>query len=363
MTETTPDSRYMARALDLAKQGLYTARPNPRVGCLLVKEGVVVGEGWHRFAGGPHAEINALKEAGERSKGATAFVTLEPCSHTGRTGPCAEALIRAGVGRVVVAMKDPNPAVSGSGIEMLEKAGIPVEVGLGSVPAHTLNEGFSLRMERGRPLVRVKLAATLDGRTAAADGSSQWITSQPAREDVHRLRARSCAILTGLGTVTSDNPRMNPRIDQPVIPPLRVVLDGNGDLTSDASLFSVEGPVLVATLNSLDKTPSGFNPETRHVGLPGEAGRVNLHALVDLLGERECNEVMVEAGADVAGGFLSQGLVDELVVYLAPDILGNRGRGMFDSDLIESIGDKRHFTITDLRHFGRDLRITYRPQP
>ncbi len=359
MKEPSQDSAYMARALQLAERGLYTTKPNPRVGCLLVREGEIVGEGWHIRAGEAHAEINALAQAGDRAEGAETFVTLEPCSHSGRTGPCVEALINAGISRVVAAMKDPNPKVAGKGLEKLRQAGIDVVTGPGASAAQALNAGFCKRMEHGRPLVRVKLAATLDGRTAAADGSSQWITSQPAREDVHRLRARSCAIITGLGTVIADNPRLNPRLDQPVTMPLRVVLDGNGDLTPESSLFTAEGPVLIATLDSVDKKISGFNAETLHAGLPGEEGRVDLGALLDLLAERGCNEVMVEAGADVAGSFLSRNLVDELIVYMAPDVLGSDGRGMFIMPEIRRITDRHSFKIDDVRQFGRDLRIVF----
>ena len=354
------DLRFIARAVELAKRGLYTTKPNPRVGCVVVQGDEIVGEGWHERAGESHAEIHALSAAGDRAKGSEIFVSLEPCAHAGRTGPCAQALVDAGVSRVVAAMIDPNPQVAGRGIEMLRSAGIAAEISEQDCGAVELNAGFCKRMTSGRPLVRLKVAATMDGRTAANDGSSQWITGEAARAEVHQLRARSCAIVTGIGTVREDNPRLNARVDEDVVQPLRVVLDGNGQLDPSARLFSEPGDVLIVTSRADDEV-YGFDARTEQLCLTGEDGRVDVAGLLDLLAERACNEVLVEAGAGVAGAFVSRGLVDEIWIYQSPDMLGTGGRGMFVMRGIRSIGDRVKFELKDVSKIGRDLRLVYSP--
>ena len=354
------DHRFIARAVDLAKKGLYTTKPNPRVGCVVVRGDEIVGEGWHERAGESHAEIHALSAAGERAKGSEVFVSLEPCAHTGRTGPCAEALVDAGVKRVVAAMIDPNPQVGGRGIEMLRSAGIAADISEKDCGAGELNAGFRKRMASGRPLVRLKVAATMDGRTAANDGSSQWITGEAARAEAHQLRARSCAVVTGIGTVREDDPRLNARLDEDVVQPLRVVLDGNGQLDPSARLFSEPGDVLVITSRE-DDEGYGFDARTEQVCLQGEDGRVDVAGVLDILAARSCNEVLVEAGAGVAGAFVSRGLVDEIWVYQSPDMLGSGGRGMFVMRGIRSIGDRVRFELKDVSRTGRDLRLIYSP--
>ncbi|MEW6254265.1 MAG: bifunctional diaminohydroxyphosphoribosylaminopyrimidine deaminase/5-amino-6-(5-phosphoribosylamino)uracil reductase RibD, partial [Planctomycetota bacterium] len=294
MRFSAADSRHMARALQLAARGLFTTTPNPRVGCVIVKDGVVVGEGWHARAGTPHAEIHALNAAGAAARGATAYVTLEPCSHHGRTPPCAEALVNAGVARVVAAMKDPNPLVAGGGIDMLTLAGITAEVGLMEAEARALNPGFVSRMTRGRPWVRLKTAATLDGKTALANGQSQWITGEAARADVQRLRARACAILTGSGTVRADNPRMNVRDLDIGRQPMRVVVDSRLCTPANAAIL----PALVACHHAESGARAALEAAGAEVvELPGSGGRVDLAALLALLAQRGVNELHVEAGA------------------------------------------------------------------
>jgi len=362
----------MARALRLAANGLYTTDPNPRVGCVLVDEGgSVVGEGWHAVAGGPHAEVAALGQAGARAQGATAYVTLEPCSHHGRTPPCADALIRAGVSRVVAALTDPNPRVSGQGLERLREAGIEVAVGLIAEEAQRLNPGFIARMSRGRPFVRSKIAASLDGRTAMAGGESQWITGTAARRDVQYLRARSSAIVTGIGTVLCDDPSLNVRpeelpADRPwpenaaVRQPLRVVVDSRLRLPASARLLTLPGPVLVATAASVDRaTLADRDACVEH--LAGPDGRVDLPALMNRLAQMGVNEVLVEAGAVLNGALLEAGLVDEWVIYLAPKVLGDGARGMFGLPWVERMDQGVDVTVTDVRAVGGDLRVTARP--
>ena len=355
------DLQMMSRTLELAAKGLYTTKPNPRVGCVIARGDEIVAEGWHREAGKAHAEIEALNIAGDRARGADLYVNLEPCCHVGRTGPCTPVLINAGIRRVVVAMEDPNPKVSGNGIRALEKAGIDVTVGPRAEAARELNEGFVLRMEQGRPLVRLKLAATIDGRTAAADGSSQWITSVEARQDVHRWRAASAAVVTGVGTVTSDNPRLNARLDSDLVQPIRVVLDGKAGLDPGAALFQVDGPVLVVTAGDQDANGHGYDGRTELIKLQGEDGRVDIAALVLELGERGCNDILVEAGAGVAGAFAAGDLVDEYLLYLAPDLLGSVGRDMFVLRGIRSLDDRIPLEIQEVHQLGRDLRLRLRP--
>ena len=352
------DNRYMRQALVLAERGLYSTKPNPRVGCVIVKDDTIVGEGWHSKFGGPHAEIVALEQAGAAARDAELYVSLEPCCHTGQTGPCVVALITAGVKRVVVGTIDPNPKVAGKGINCLQQSGIEVLSGVCESKARGLNPGFELRMRKGRPLVRVKIAATMDGRTAAKDGSSKWITSEEARKDVHHYRAQSCALVTGIGTVIHDNPRLNARVDGLVKQPLRVVLDGNARLEPNAELFSVDGPVLVVT-SAQPVVNSSFDERTECIQLVGDDGRVDLGPLLTVLAEKNINEVIVEAGASVAGAFVTRDMVDEIIVYSSPDILGSSGQGMFVIDGISNIEDRIRFEIKNISRLGRDLRIIY----
>ncbi len=371
MAFSAADHAHMARALQLARRGLYTTRPNPRVGCVIVRDGEIVGEGWHRRAGGPHAEVLALRAAGGRARGATVYVTLEPCSHHGRTPPCADALVAAGVARVVAALRDPNPQVAGGGLARLAAAGITVEEGLLADPARRLNAGFVKRMERGLPWVRVKLAASLDGRTALASGESQWITGPPARRDVQHWRARSDAILTGRGTVAHDDPSLNLRLtpaelgcDAPPPPPLRVVLDSRLQTPPAARLFRLPGPVLLVH----DKA---VPPSARLRALPGVdflpvprgPDGLDLRAVLTGLARREVNEVQVEAGATLDGAPLAGGLVDELVLYLAPHLLGDGGRGLFHLPHLTTMADRIPLRIGDITAVGDDWRIIATPEP
>ena len=356
------DNTHMARALEIAERGRYTTKPNPVVGCLIVKGSKVIAEGWHKRAGSAHAEVNALQAAGEAARDAQAVVTLEPCSHTGRTGPCVEALISAGVVRVTAAMQDPNPTVAGQGFQRLRDAGMEVIVGVEGKRAAALNPGFIRRMQTGRPRIRVKLAASMDGRTAASDGSSQWISCDDSREDVHRLRAGSCAVVTGMGTVDADNPRLNARLTEPVVQPLRVIIDSKGQLSSKAALFGVDGAVLVASAGPRRDKSDAFDSRTESITLPDESGRVNLAALIDELGRRRCNEVLVEAGAGLAGAFAAAGLIDELLIYLAPDLLGSEGRGMFALPEVVSLEHRLRFEINQVERLGRDLRVSLRAE-
>ena len=348
----------MARALQLAARGLFTTTPNPRVGCVIVKDGRVVGEGWHERAGSPHAEIHALKAAGEAARGATVYVTLEPCSHHGRTPPCAEALVNAGVARVVAAMRDPNPLVAGSGIDMLTLAGIAAETGLMETEARALNPGFISRMTRQRPWLRLKTASTLDGKTALANGTSQWITGEAARADVQALRARACAILTGSGTVRADNPRMNVRDLDIGRQPLRVIVDSGLRTPADAAIL----PALVACHHADPAARAALEAASAEViELPGAGGRVDLAALLAVLAQRGVNELHVEAGAALNGALLAAGLVDEWVAYLAPMAVGDTARGLFAQPPLASLADAARFRLTDVRQLGSDLRLTLLP--
>nr|WP_238376447.1 bifunctional diaminohydroxyphosphoribosylaminopyrimidine deaminase/5-amino-6-(5-phosphoribosylamino)uracil reductase RibD [Thiobacillus denitrificans] len=348
----------MSRALQLAARGLFTTSPNPRVGCVLVKDDRIVGEGWHERAGTPHAEIHALRAAGEAARGATAYVTLEPCSHHGRTPPCAEALIDAGVSRVVAAMTDPNPLVAGGGISMLTLAGIAAEVGLMEAEARALNPGFVSRMTRRRPWVRLKTASTLDGKTALANGASQWITGEAARADVQRLRARACAILTGSGTVLADDPRMNVRDFDIGRAPLRVVVDSTLRTPASAAIL----PALVACRDASPATRTALEAAGAEViEMPGVDGRVDLAALLALLAQRGVNEVHVEAGAALNGALLAAGLVDEWVAYLAPLAVGDDARGLFAHAPLATLAEAARFRLQDLRQIGGDLRLTLLP--
>jgi diaminohydroxyphosphoribosylaminopyrimidine deaminase / 5-amino-6-(5-phosphoribosylamino)uracil reductase len=352
------DHAHMARALQLGARGLFTTSPNPRVGCVIVKDGHVVGEGWHERAGTPHAEIHALQAAGDAARGATVYVTLEPCSHHGRTPPCAESLIQAGVARVVAAMTDPNPLVAGGGISMLTLAGIEAEVGLMEAEARALNPGFVSRMTRQRPWVRLKTASTLDGKTALADGQSQWITGDAARADVQRLRARACAVLTGSGTVLTDNPRMNVRDFDIGRQPLRVIVDSSLRTPVDAAIL----PALIACHHADPRTRAALEQAGAElVELPGTEGHVDLAALLTLLAQRGINELHVEAGAALNGALLAAGLVDEWVAYVAPMAVGDDARGLFAQPPLATLADAARFRMTDVRQIGGDLRLTLYP--
>ena len=353
----------MARALQLARRGRFTTNPNPNVGCVIVgPDGATIGEGWHERAGDSHAEVNALSAAGAKAKGATVYVTLEPCSHHGRTAPCADALIAADVARVICAMQDPNPQVAGAGINKLSAAGIEVQSGLLEAEARELNRGFVMRMERQRPWVRVKLAVGLDGRTAMATGESKWITGAAARADVHRLRAASSAILTGSGTVLADNPRLNARdIMTEVKQPLRVVVDSSLRVPADAKIFNGDDAVRVYhVLGSADDVARLEAVGAVVVQMPGIDGHVDLNAVMRDLAGLQINDVLVEAGSVLNGGLLTAGLLDELVVYQAAKIMGANARGMFTMGGIEAMSDSIQLDLVETRRVGNDLRLTYR---
>jgi diaminohydroxyphosphoribosylaminopyrimidine deaminase/5-amino-6-(5-phosphoribosylamino)uracil reductase len=357
------DHTHMARALRLAERGLLTTDPNPRVGCVLVKEGRVVGEGWHERAGEPHAEVHALQEAGERAAGATAYVTLEPCCHQGRTPPCTEALIAAGVARVVAAMEDPNPQVAGEGLSALRQAGIDTRSGVLASEAEQLNAGFVMRMRQGRPRVRCKLAMSVDGRTAMASGESQWITGAAARQDVHRLRARSSAIMTGIETVLADDPALTARsgdaAEDEIRQPLRVILDSRLRTPPDAKLLQMPGKTLLVTgVTDTEKKSRLTQQGVEVVTLPLKDDRLDLLAVLQYLGTLELNEVHLEAGATLCGALLQAGLIDELVIYMAPHLMGNAARGLFALPGLERMEQRVPLSISDIRAVGEDWRIT-----
>lgn len=367
MTLTADDLRFMSRALQLAERGLYTTHPNPRVGCVVVQAGQVVGEGAHLRAGEAHAEVYALRQAGQAAQGATAYVTLEPCSHFGRTPPCADALVAAGVKRVVVAMRDPNPLVSGRGIQRLEAQGVQVDVGVLEAQARALNPGFIRRMETGQPYVRVKLAMSLDGRTAMHSGESQWITGSAARADVQRWRARSSAVITGIGSLLQDNPQMTVRdsalAEEGFLPqPLRVLLDSNLRVPLDALWLQAQGERLVVcqqadAVKRAQLEALGVRVEV----LPGQAGRIELAALWSFLVEAyQVNEVLVEAGAELAGACMAAEQVDELIVYLAPVLLGSEARPLLQWPL-QDMAQARRLQLLDQRFFDQDIRLIYQP--
>ncbi|MCR8921526.1 bifunctional diaminohydroxyphosphoribosylaminopyrimidine deaminase/5-amino-6-(5-phosphoribosylamino)uracil reductase RibD [Dasania sp. GY-MA-18] len=365
-------SLYMQRALALAEQGLYTSSPNPRVGCVLVQQGEIIGEGFHRRTGEAHAEVNALQDAQQRGlavTGATAYVTLEPCSHTGKTPPCCDALIKAGVAKVVVAMQDPNPLVAGAGIQRLRDAGIAVELGVLAEQAEQLNKGFNKRMRQGLPWLRAKLAMSLDGRTAMASGESQWITGPAARSDVQRLRARSSAIISGVDTVLMDQASLTVRAeqlgldDEPLVAaivakqPLRVVLDSTLRLSPEAKLFTQPGPILIITAVAKPQQQQALQAAGAEVlQLSNKQGQVDLAAVMAELGQRGCNEVLLEAGATLAGAFLQQGLLDEITVYMAPTLLGSEARPLFNLPL-SSMSQQQRLHIQQITPIGEDWRI------
>ncbi len=358
----------MAQSLRFADRARYSTDPNPRVGCVLVKDAKIVGAGWHKRAGGAHAEIMALEKAGVKALGATAYVTLEPCCHHGKTPPCTEALINARVSKVIAAMYDPNPKVGRKGLELLTRAGIETNCGLLAFDAEILNRGFCKRMRTGKPYVVAKLAMSMDGRTAMASGESQWITGEAARQDVHRLRARSGAVVTGIGTVISDNPsltaRLGPTHDE-LVQPVRVIVDSALRMPTNAIIGGLPGKSFIATVitDPLKKEPlekAGFEI----VSLPaGEDGRVQLAALIDFLGVKEINEVLLEAGSVLSGGMLQSRLIDELVVYMAPVVLGDAGRGLFHVPEIKRISEKVQLQLVDVRQIGQDLRLGFAVKP
>jgi diaminohydroxyphosphoribosylaminopyrimidine deaminase/5-amino-6-(5-phosphoribosylamino)uracil reductase len=358
---TDIDRRCMARALELAELGLATTDPNPRVGCVIARNGAIIGEGWHERAGEPHAEIRALQSARESVVGATLVVTLEPCSHFGRTPPCADAIIAARIGRVVYAMRDPNPRVAGAGIERLKAAGIETEGGLLEAEARALNCGYVQRMTHGLPWVRVKLAASLDGRTALANGDSRWITGDAARSDVQHWRARSSAILTGSGTVLHDDPQLNVRTGdgQPAArQPLRVIADSELKTPPAARVLSPPGQVLIFASSSTGPQRSKLEARGARIEqVPAGTAGIDLRAMLRRLGELEINEVWVEAGAQLAGALVNERLVNELVIYFAPDLLGDNARGMFELPELRALEDKWSTEFTDVRLIGRDLRV------
>lgn len=362
MSFSAVDHGMMARALQLAERGLWTTSPNPRVGCVLVRDGRVVGEGWHEKAGEPHAEVHALRAAGEQARGATAYVTLEPCSHHGRTPPCAEALIDAGVARVVAAMTDPNPLVAGQGLAMLQAAGIETASGLLENEARELNIGFVSRMTRGRPWLRLKTAASLDGKTALSNGVSQWITGPDARRDGHAWRARACAILTGIGTVRDDDPQLLVRDVETTRQPLRVVVDSRLETPLTARILQ-GGPVLIAgAVDNAEKAALLRSTSAEVLILPNAAGKVELKALLEALAQRGINEVHAEAGFKLNGSLLREGLVDELLLYLAPCLIGHEASGLFNLPALTTLDGKHPLQIRDLRQVGADIRVIARPQ-
>jgi diaminohydroxyphosphoribosylaminopyrimidine deaminase/5-amino-6-(5-phosphoribosylamino)uracil reductase len=355
------DAFYMARAIQLAKKGRYTTDPNPRVGCVLVRDDVVLGEGWHVQAGQGHAEVEALKNVPD-AKDATAYVSLEPCSHQGRTPPCCDALINAGVSRVVAAMQDPNPQVSGSGLEKLKAAGVEVICGVLQEDALALNRGFIKRMTEHRPFVRSKLAMSLDGRTAMASGESKWITGAEARADVQRLRAESSAILTGINTVLADDPALNARVDELVLQPVRVVLDTHLNMPVNAQMAKLPGRSLILTCSEDQQKQHTLQQAGFEVyQLPGKNGRLDLTAVMDFLGQQQINELLVEAGSVLNGALLDEGLVDEYVIYMAPCILGDQGRGLFKLPGLQQMADKKQLKLRDVRQVGQDLKLTFTP--
>ncbi len=367
MSFSAQDHLLMSRALQLAEQGLYSARPNPRVGCVIVKDGQIVGEGAHLKAGEPHAEVFALRQAGDLAKGATVYVTLEPCNHTGRTPPCTQALLEARVSKVIAAMQDPNPLVAGNGLAHLQAHGINVDSGLMQSQAEALNPGFIARMTRNTPYIRSKIAASLDGKTALNNGASQWITGEAARADVQLWRARSCAILTGVGTVLVDNPSMTVRLNDLnnmaasrldiASQPMRIILDSTLKTPIDAKILS-GGNVLIAFAHDADnKSVALLSTGAELLCIPDELGKVCLKTLLAHLVAREINEVLVEAGAGLNGALLAQNLIDELLVYYAPKLMGGAAKSMFAMPEMTAMSQARDVQILDVRHIGNDIRI------
>lgn len=365
------DYQFMSRAIQLARKGRFTTSPNPNVGCVIVNEQQIVGEGFHFRAGEPHAEVHALRMAGEKAKGATAYVTLEPCSHFGRTPPCADALIKAGVSRVVAAMEDPNPQVSGRGLKRIADAGISVQSGLMQEDAEALNPGFIKRMKTGLPFVRLKLAASLDGKTALANGQSQWITGPEARSDVQQYRAMSSAILTGADTVLADNPSLNVRwsqlpesirciyCEEELRQPVRIVIDSRHRIPSDAHLFSLTGDIWLVRGESTDF--SGYQENVKEIISPLKENKIDLNEFMKMLGQHNVNDIWVEAGSTLAGALIQASLIDELIIYVAPKLMGNPARGLLNLPELTSMEQVESWHWHDIRKVGNDLRLTLRP--
>lgn len=360
MQWTTQDFEWMTLALRQAERGLYTTSPNPHVGCVIVKGSQLISEGAHLKAGEPHAEVHALRQAGANARGATAYVTLEPCSHYGRTPPCAHALVEAGVSRVVVAMQDPNPLVAGKGIAYLQQHGIEVSAGLLEAQALALNPGFVLRMTQQRSFVRVKVAASLDGKTALANGASQWITSPASRRDVHHWRARSCAMLTGIGTVLHDDPSLTVRDVDSSRQPLRVIVDSQLRIPLTAKVLQHGHAIIAYAQAPEDKIARLQALGVQTLELPNAAGQVDIAGLLGSLAQRQINEVMVEAGAGLNGALLQTGLVDELLLYYAPKLLGATATGMFALPVFTEITQALDLQLLDVRQFGPDIRLQAR---
>jgi len=375
------DEYYMARAITLAKKGWYTAHPNPRVGCILVRDEQIIAKGWHQYAGQGHAEVNALAQlqAGDNAQGATAYVTLEPCSHFGKTPPCSNALIDAGVKRVVVAMVDPNPLVAGNGVKRLQENAVAVTCGVLESEARALNPGFIQRMEINRPKIRCKMAMSLDGRTAMANGDSKWITASDAREDVQRLRAESSAIVTGIGTVTADDPSMNVRsqkfehlFEDHGRQPERVILDTQLNMSAQAKMLSLPGQTLVLAGHECaaqekiqvlkNKGAEVLLLATQLLTSHSEKRSLSLDAVMSVLSERQYNDVLLEAGATLTGSMLQAGFVDELIIYMAPHLMGSEARGLFNIPSLDSMNKRINLSIQDIRAVGRDYRITAKPE-
>ena len=355
------DYDCMASALRLARQGLETTHPNPRVGCVIARDEEVTGKGWHKKAGEPHAEIYALREAGDRAAGGTAYVTLEPCGHTGRTPPCVDALISAKIARVIFAVGDPNPEVNGSGSESLKQAGIDVQSGLMATEAEALNAGFFKRMRHGLPWVRIKLAQSMDGHIALSNGSSQWISGPESRADVQRWRSRSDAILTGIGTVLADNPSLNVRIGDADLQPARVIVDSQWRTPVSAKLLSLPGQVLIAGLQDTQVPQELSNSGAHCVEMPPSNRGVDLKAIMQELARRGINEVQVEAGATLCGSLIEEGLVDELLIYQAPVVLGGNAVSPFMLPRLDNMDDRVHLDWVDSRIIGKDLRLRLKP--
>ena len=357
---SSDDHAYMSQALQLAEKGLYSTSPNPRVGCVIVRDGKIAGSGWHVQTGQPHAEINALNIAGRAAQGATVYLTLEPCSHYGRTHPCAEALIRAKVAKVIIAMQDPNPLVAGKGASLLKQSGINVLVGLMGEWAKDLNVGFVSRMTNNRPWVRMKIAASLDGKTALNNGVSQWITGEAARHDGHRFRARSCAVLTGIGTVLEDDPQLSVRFIETSRQPLRIIIDSQLKIPTTAKVLRGEGELIFTTTDNKERISALKEAGARPIILPSEKGKIDLAGLMQILADFEINELLVEAGNRLSSAFIREGLVDELIIYLAPHLIGNRAMGMLQLPELTDLSEKYNLKIKDLRMVGEDIRIMSR---
>ena len=357
----------MAAALNLAAKSVFSPHPNPRVGCVIARDQNILGKGWHEAAGEPHAEIMALRDAGDDVKNSTVYVTLEPCGHHGRTPPCTESLLSAGATRIVVASTDPNPQVNGQGLEFLRRTGLAVDVGLMAGEAEALNPGFFKRMREGRPWVRVKLAISLDGRTALANGDSKWISSEASRLDVQKWRARSSAILTGIGTVLADNPSMNVRLKNSLSgqtgfrQPLRVIADSRWRTPVDSRIMADSATLIIAGTQEVAVPPELEQTGVHCLSLPAKSGRTDLDLLLSRLAELECNEIQVEAGSGLCGSLLKNKLVDELLIYQAPVLLGDGGPGPFAFGPLESMDERTHLKLLETRRFGNDWRFRFQP--